>query len=175
MFSMIGSRCCVQVKSWKMMKKCHDMKGGGPLMVVWPKPLRRQWKRESKGYNSYLTNHEYARKDKRKGYEALGTENPHTGGMPKDRGCSLNTVEIGLRKGFFPGKFCTVLLVRGTISFCKGKLQFCLLERVKFGMYQCDSMNNVEEELFRFQRCFIYCENVQFFEPMFLLNVLQYL
>ena len=42
--------------------------------------------------------------EKRKGYESLGTEKPHAGGMPEDRGFSLNTVKIGQRKGLFPGR-----------------------------------------------------------------------
>ena len=76
------------------------------------------------------------------------------------RNYSLNKGTRHLERAFSLGKFCTCFLVRGTISFCKGNCNFCLSERVKSGMHQCNSMNNVEEELFRFQLCFIFCKSI---------------
>ena len=43
-------------------------------------------------------------KTEQKDMKRWGLKSQTLGGMPKDRGCSLNTVEIGLRKGFFPWK-----------------------------------------------------------------------
>ena len=64
------------------------------------------------------------------------------------------------RGGFFPGKTCELLFVRGTTSFYNKICKFCLLEKVLCGIFECDKMNNVEGELFRFQLCFINCESI---------------
>ena len=63
-------------------------------------------------------------------------------------------------RGFFLGKNCEPLFVRGTTLFYNKKLQICLLEKVLCGMFECDKMNNVEGELFHFQLCFINYESV---------------
>ena len=72
----------------------------------------------------------------------------------------LTNDKLSCCEGIFPGETCELLVVRGTISFCNNKLQFCLLEKVLCGMFKCDEMNNVEGKLFRFQLCFINCEIV---------------
>ena len=41
--------------------------------------------------------------------------------------CSLNNGKLELKKGFFPGKTCNLMLVRGTISFYNQRLQICIL------------------------------------------------
>ena len=69
--------------------------------------------------------------------------------------------KVRVYRGFFPGKTCELLFVRRTTSFYNKKdCNFFLLEKVLCGMFQCDKMNNVEGELFRFRLCFINCESV---------------
>ena len=66
----------------------------------------------------------------------------------------INIGELDRRKGLFPIETYELLVVRGTISFCNNKLQFCLLEKVLCGIFKCDEKNNVEGELFHFQHLF---------------------
>ena len=62
--------------------------------------------------------------------------------------------------GLFPLENFVMFTCERNYFVLQRKLQFFLLERVKCGMYQCNSMNNVEEELFHFQLCFIYCKSI---------------
>ena len=52
--------------------------------------------------------------------------------------------KIRENRGFFPGKTCEPLFVRGTTSFYNKNLQIFLLEKVLCGMFECDKMNNAE-------------------------------
>ena len=73
-------------------------------------------------------------------------------GSPGGRSSSLNKKKIGLREGFFRWKICNCWLVRGATSFCWKNCDLPAGKSKRCGMYQCNSINDVEEELFRFQQ-----------------------
>ena len=73
-----------------------------------------------------------------------------------------------LSRGFFPGKFCKCLLVRGTTLFYKGNCNFACWRECNMEGIKCNQMSNVEEELFRFQLCSLTVRVFKLHEPMFL-------
>ena len=64
------------------------------------------------------------RKDEKEGYETFEEPKSHTfGGNPSGLLFLFKYLKVRSDKGFFPGKTCNLMLVRGTISFYDQRLQ----------------------------------------------------
>ena len=67
------------------------------------------------------------------------SEDDTFGGQPKRSTVLFKYLKVrSYKRTFSLEKLVNHLLVRGTISFYNQKLQLCLLEKEKCGMYQCD-------------------------------------
>ena len=109
----------------------------------------------------HYMNHEHSQRDKIVRLNGLGS--PKVRGLGQLKGFGWFCIKLGKLEGigdFSLEKLVNHLLQEELLHFTIKNYNFCLLEKVLCGMFECDKMNNVEGELFRFQLCFINCESV---------------
>ena len=70
----------------------------------------------------HYMNHEHSQKDKIVGLNGLGSPKVTQEGKPKGFAVLYKCRKIRGKEGFFPGKTCEPLVVRGTTSFYNNKI-----------------------------------------------------